>query len=329
MISTFAVLGLAAGFAAVTVVCCVLALAYARRRQLVDQPGERRSHSVATPRGGGAGIVLAVLLAALAACWLLPGWRVELGVACLGLLLVAGIGWWDDHRPLPALLRLCVHMLAGSLLGWLLWRDGAGAAWALLGFALCVGLVNVWNFMDGINGLAASQAALAALALAVVMPAPQGLAGVLVAVACLAFLPFNFPRARIFMGDVGSGALGYLLACLVLLGLRCAPDVPPPLLLWPLSVFLIDAAFTLMIRIWRGEAWMQAHTEHLYQWYVKSGYSHARVTSGYAVASLLMCLMMLAMEGQGVWMVVAATVVLWGLGALCWQCLRHGLKQRA
>lgn len=320
---------LLAGFALLALACCALALAYARKRQLLDLPGERRSHAVATPRGGGAGMVLAVLLAMAVGIVTLPGWRIELTASALGLVLVAGIGWWDDHRPLPALLRLCVHIVAATLVAWLVWRDGAGPAWTLVAFALCVGLVNVWNFMDGINGLAASQAALAALALACWLPAGPATAALLLAIACLAFLPFNFPRARIFMGDVGSGALGYLLALLVLLALRRAPGVSPMLLLWPLSVFLVDAGFTLVTRIWRGEAWMQAHTEHLYQWYVKRGASHARVTLGYALATVLVCLLGLAMEGRAEWMVALVSLLLWSAAAACWHRLRTALVGRS
>lgn len=319
---------LLAGFAVLALGCCALALGYARQRQLLDLPGERRSHAVATPRGGGAGMVLALLIAMLTGAWMLPEWRVVLMASAAGLVLVAGIGWWDDHRPLPAMLRLCVHMLAATIVAWLLWRDGAGLIWAVVAFGLCVGLVNIWNFMDGINGLATSQAALAALALAWLMPGALALPALLVAVACLSFLPFNFPRARIFMGDVGSGALGFVLALLVLLALRRGPETSPLLWLWPLSVFLIDAGFTLMTRIWRGDAWMQAHTEHLYQWYVKRGVSHARVTLGYGAITAAMGISMLAMEARAQWTIVLASLLLWTTGAACWYRLRSGLMRR-
>ncbi len=305
--------------------CCWLALHYARRFQLVDHPGERRSHRVATPRGGGAGIVASLLLATLIGALVLPAWRLELLVFGLALVLVAGIGWWDDHRPLPALTRLLVHMLAGGLLAALVWRDGAGLVWSLAAFALTVGLINIWNFMDGINGLAVSQAGLVALVMGYWLPGGLASSAWLVALACLAFLPFNFPRARIFLGDVGSGALGLLMACLTILVVRRSENVQPLVALWPMSVFLIDAGFTLLTRICRGDRWMQAHAEHLYQWYIKSGATHAAVTLSYGLITLLLMAAAMLMAGESLGRAVVASLLLWGAGVLIWKWRRSAL----
>ncbi len=135
-----------------------------------------------------------------------------------GLSLVAGIGWWDDHRPLPARWRLAVHVLASVVLGLLIWRVGGQAWMGALSALFAVGLVNVWNFMDGINGLATSQAALAAVACALALAPPASWAGWGIAAACLGFLPFNFPRARIF--SAMAAAVGWASCVAAVLALR-------------------------------------------------------------------------------------------------------------
>ncbi len=147
----------------VSMACTAWAIAYARRCGMLDQPGERRSHATATPRGGGIGIAVALLLAmCLLGGWVDAGWWPIAG----GLLLVAGVGWGDDHRPLPIALRLGAHALAGVALAWGLHLQDAGLPAVLAALVLVPVLVNAWNFMDGIDGLATSQALLCAAALA-------------------------------------------------------------------------------------------------------------------------------------------------------------------
>ncbi|MNM60127.1 Decaprenyl-phosphate N-acetylglucosaminephosphotransferase [compost metagenome] len=262
-----------------------LAIRYAIKRQLVDMPGERRSHKVSTPRGGGIGIVVAVLVACRVAALLYPAAALAIGVFAIGLMLVAGIGWWDDHRSLPALPRLAVHLLAAILLGLLVWTGSGSVIKALFCTLLAVSLINIWNFMDGINGLAVSQAILVAIGAAVLLPLPHALAGLVLAAACLGFLPFNFPRARVFMGDVGSGALGYLMAGLLALGMAVTEVAIPLWLVLPVA-FFVDAGFTLLTRMLKGERWMQPHTQHLYQRFVKREWSHPLVTGCYSLFTL-------------------------------------------
>ncbi|MCF7752337.1 glycosyltransferase family 4 protein [Bacillus subtilis subsp. subtilis] len=295
------------------------------RRNLLDQPGERRSHGVATPRGGGIAIVLTLLLATAAAALVWPAARVPLLVFGLGLGLVAGIGWWDDHRPLPALRRLAVHMVAAALLGTLVWQATGNVLHALLAVLFTTSLVNIWNFMDGINGIATTQAILVGLAFALVMPLPFALAGIVLALACLGFLPFNFPRARIFMGDVGSGALGYAVAALVCLA-SVVTEVSWLLLLVPLSAFLVDAGFTLLSRMLSGQRWMEAHTQHLYQRAVKGGASHTLVTGLYFVFGLFSITVFNACSDlQPRW--EAAVAIAWMLFATgLWLLLRNGMR---
>ncbi len=261
------------------------AIHYAHWRQLMDLPGARRSHQVSTPRGGGIAIVVSQLLACAVAVIVFPAATASLLVFALGLLLVAGIGWWDDHRPLPALPRLCIHLLAALLLGGLVWFATGSLLKAVFCAGLTVSLINIWNFMDGINGLATTQAIMVGIGAGLLLPAPLSLAGWLLAAGCLGFLPFNFPRARIFMGDVGSGALGYLVAAIIALGL-CTTEVAPGLWLVLPAAFLVDAGFTLLLRMINSEALLQAHTQHLYQRFVKRGAAHSVVTLGYGIFSV-------------------------------------------
>ncbi|WP_037060151.1 MraY family glycosyltransferase [Pseudoxanthomonas suwonensis] len=294
------------------------ALAYARRRQLFDQPGERRSHSVPTPRGGGIGITCALL----AGCVLLATTGKPLAPLAgyaVGLVLVAGIGWVDDHRPLSPWLRLVVQCLAGLTLGWGMLAGGTHWGWALLGAALVPVLVNVWNFMDGIDGLAASQAMLAAAAFAWLAPGTSA-AGLALAVATAAFLPFNFPRARIFLGDVGSGTLGYALAALAAAAGPQLGGEGALLLLLPLSAFLVDASMTLASRALRGERWWEPHVTHLYQRWVQSGRSHMFVTMLYASFSIVAIILAAfldnaasSLRGEGVALWVAVAAVGWAV----------------
>jgi UDP-N-acetylmuramyl pentapeptide phosphotransferase/UDP-N-acetylglucosamine-1-phosphate transferase len=268
------------------------AIVHARRAGLLDPPGERRSHDAPTPRGGGVGIVLAALIAMVALSACAPqaaSWR----VLATGLALVAGIGWWDDHRPLPPVPRLLVHALGAACLAAAMHLQGAGAAAVAATFVLGLVLVNVWNFMDGINGLAASQGLLCAAGFAVLLGDAWRLLAGVVAGACLGFLPFNFPRARVFLGDVGSGALGYLMAALLA---ACWASRTPawwPLLLLPPLAMLVDAGLTLLWRVRRGDRWWQAHVQHAFQrWSRHRG--HARVCLAYAVWTFAAVALMLA-----------------------------------
>lgn len=298
-----------------------LARWYALRNQLIDQPGERRSHSVATPRGGGIALVISLLVATLALAVRLPAQAPLLAAFGLGLALVAGVGLIDDHRPLSARLRLGVHALAAAILAYAVWHV-LGAPWLALGaFVAALVLTNVCNFMDGINGLAASQAALIALALGWLAGAPGLWLGLALAAACLGFLPFNFPRARIFMGDVGSGALGFALAGLAVfaaagLGSRSA------VVLMPLSAFLIDAGLTLLRRMLRRESWWTAHSQHTYQaWARRVG--HTKVTIAYAIHTLAAVLSLPILLRMGMAFMLCTVLAWYMSGAFLWWRLQR------
>lgn len=300
---------------------------YALRRQLMDQPGERRSHSVATPRGGGIAIVISLLVTAGVGMWAWPEATPSLLVASLGLVLVAGIGWWDDHKPLPAMRRLLAHFIAAALLAGLVKVNGGSWLLATLVLLFTASLINIWNFMDGINGIAASQAVVAMLGLAPVLPWPYSLAAVALGLACLGFLPFNFPRARIFMGDVGSGALGYAVAAVLALA-SVRTDINWILLLVPVSPFLVDAGFTLLARIISGQRWMEPHTQHVYQRAVQAGASHPQVTGMYFALGLFsITVFNVCSNLQPRW--EAAVAIAWFTAlSVLWLLLRNGMRYR-
>ena len=309
---------LAAGFAGAWA-----ALGYARRRALVDLPGERRSHAVPTPRGGGAAIAVVLVLATAWLAWRAPGYLPLLAGFGTGVALVSLVGWLDDHRPLSAWLRLGVHVVAGGLFAagtWLQWGD---ALVAMVAFGATVGLVNVWNFMDGIDGLAATQALLVS-AIPVALAGMPGLAlGLALGAATLGFLPWNFPRARLFLGDVGSGALGFAVGGLVAMATAAAGPRALVLALLPLSAFLVDAGLTLGSRMWRRERWWQPHVSHAFQCAARR-HGHVPVTLGYAAWTSLAMAAAFALRDVAVTSVSIALLPWYGSGSVAWWLLRRG-----
>jgi UDP-GlcNAc:undecaprenyl-phosphate GlcNAc-1-phosphate transferase len=259
-------------------VMCGLALAWLLRhgaRLPMDHPNERSLHASPTPRIGGLGIMAGVLAAAM---WLAVSGQLQTALpAILAAFALAGVSVLDDVWSLPAALRLLAHfiaaaacMLAFGLTGWPL----------LLGTLAVVWMTNLYNFMDGSDGLAGGMAALGfgALALAAWMADAAELATLCAAIAAaaLAFLRFNFPPARLFMGDAGSIPLGFLAASLGILGVRhnAWPWLFPLLVFSP---FIFDASVTLVRRALRGEKIWQAHRSHYYQRAVLLGASHRQL----------------------------------------------------
>jgi len=311
-----------------------LARHYALRRELLDHPGQRRNHAIPTPRGGGLGPVVVLLVGGTVLAVMDSQARSGLATFLIGLGMVAGIGWIDDHRPLPAWLRLAVHLGAATAVSIaLVGMPLAPLQWAMIALSTVVvaGLVNAWNFMDGINGIAASQAGLVAIILLAGGAFGGGwlaggwwFLGWLLVAATLGFLPFNIPRARVFLGDVGSGALGFAVASLLLRAV-VAGRLPWPLALLLVSAFLVDSGVTLLSRILAGKAWWLPHREHLYQWLVRSGYTHLQVTRWYALWTLAAGALAIASARCG-----QAVTALVGIGtlscaALLWMWSRNRL----
>ena len=277
---------------------------YAIERSLLDVPSQRSSHANPTPRGGGLSIVLVVMLGVviLTSVHVLPQ---QFAVALLGgMVLVAAIGWIDDVRGVPPAARAVVHFLAAAwALHWLHGFTGMrigpfewhlGTTGTVLAAFVIVWLTNLYNFMDGIDGLAASEAVFVGMVGGVLLllggNAGLGSTALLVASASGGFLIWNWAPAKIFMGDVGSGALGYIFGVLAISSERSGGF---PLVLWGLllGVFLIDATTTLLRRVISGERWHKAHRRHTYQRVAQAGLSHAHVTIWVlGVNALLACL---------------------------------------
>lgn len=267
-----------------------LATWYSRRQGLIDHPGERHSHVEATPRGGGAGLLLALI----AAAWI-PGvaefpdywiWPVLPGVVVLAML-----GWWDDHRPLSAKLRFAVQLAVSIALVWSLSGNEWIATWwaAAVIILFTAWMINLYNFMDGSNGMAGTQAVFGGLVLANLFSHagdPDSAWLALMIAACSAgFLPWNLGKARVFMGDVGSLALGFLFAALLVYGvISGAFNLPVGLLV--MALFLADSTLTLVVRVLKGERWYNAHRQHLYQQLIAQGWTHTRVLLFYQAINL-------------------------------------------
>ena len=193
---------------------------YALARRMVDIPNARSSHQVATPRGGGAAMVVATTAAVAAWGWFGGQDLLPWGVVA-GSVLVAAVGFIDDHRPLPPVIRLAGHTLASVLAVVSLGGAAIGIAGACLAIFFVAWLVNLTNFMDGIDGIAGVQTVTVCVAGAVLsaIVAPGTalwLEPAVLAAATVGFLVWNWPPARIFMGDVGSGYVGFMVAVLTL-----------------------------------------------------------------------------------------------------------------
>lgn len=294
---------------------CVAALAltpyvrrYAIRRQLLDIPNARSSHDLPTPRAGGIAIVLPTIVAlvALAGFGFLP-WRDVIAVCGAGGAL-ALIGFLDDRSPVPVAWRLAGHLAAAV---WVLWWLGGpplerwwpgGWAWAayLIAIGYIVALINLTNFMDGIDGIAAMQAAIvcgaaAVVAHAAVAPISVYLPPLIVAAAAVGFLVWNWPPAKIFMGDTGSGFLGVTIATLSLIAARAGPQL---FLAWIVlnAAFITDAGVTLARRLARGEPVYRAHRMHAYQ-HAARRWTHRPVTITFAVINVVWLLPIAALIG--------------------------------
>jgi Fuc2NAc and GlcNAc transferase len=218
-----------------------------------------------------------------------------------GGLAVALVGLVDDHRSLSAAIRLAVHFAAAFwALAWLsglpalrVGNELASFGWAgyVLGAFGIVWAVNLFNFMDGIDGIAASEAIFVSVAGAL-LSVPTGVnagvtwAALTFAAACGGFLLWNRPPARIFLGDVGSGYLGYVI---VVLAVAATRDNPTALWVWLMlgGAFFVDATVTLVRRMLRNERLHEAHRNHAYQWLARRWSSHGKVTLAFLAVNLV------------------------------------------
>ena len=329
-------------FFTLTYIFVALARRYALAKHIIDIPNARSSHHMPTPRGGG----IAVAAAFAIACAVLPwaGYEYDIGVWTMFgcAIVIAIVGWVDDHRSLPVGARLVVHVAAatiflyvvGGLSVVMLGDDlvAIGAVGSLLAGLWITWSTNLFNFMDGSDGIAGVQALFVFIASAFLFLTlgADRIAWItmVLAAAVAAFLMWNWPPAKIFMGDVCSGFLGFLLIVLPLVDQAL---VPYELLPWlSLNIlFIIDATATLVRRALRGEKIVVAHRTHLYQRMIQAGLSHGQVAVGTVVINVCIVLptvlyMHFIPSSQ-----IAATLLLWTAGVIGWILAIRKFEARA
>ncbi len=272
---------------------------------VVDRPGHRSLHSKPTVRGGGLAPA-AVVIAVLALNGGFAG-EVQAGllVAAVGF---AGVGLIEDLKGVPPLPRLAAQLVVASAAYPMLVTGSelVGLAYIAVSCAAVLwlaGYTNALNFMDGVNGMATVQVVVAGLAWSVIgfgLDVPVLIwGGLLLACAATGFLPYNFPRAKVFLGDVGSYFFGGCLAALTLVGIGA--EVPVHVMLAPLVISLADTGFTLVRRVVHRDIWHQAHREHVYQRLVLLGWSHGQATMYVAAMSLACAALALLSFIAGAW----------------------------
>lgn len=318
--------------AALSLAATFLLLRWQSRIPIVDVPNQRSSHSRTQSRAGG----IAIFIAFLGGGLLWPG---SLGEHARWVLLGGGafflLGLLDDVFHLPEGLRFSVQVLLSVLIAAFGPRLNVpplpgGAAWVMppaLEIAVTAfwytGFINLFNFMDGTDGLAAGEAVLAGVFMALMTGSPLPW---IVSAAALGFLYFNRPPSRIFMGDSGSYLLGYLLSVSAVIGCQgpegAAKLVPQVLVL---GTFIADTTTTLLRRIVKRETWYKAHRSHYYQKLSDLGFSHARIAAinlaltGGLGASGLICLQ----QCQAVQAAILLSWLLLFAGAFLWIDRRH------
>jgi len=305
----------------VSVPCCVIVPRLLAHGGFLDMPGERSSHVRPTPKGGGVGMVLAFAAVAVARDVPMHLW--------LPLCALAALSFANDLRGIAPDRRLAAQVLAAAVtLGGAWWFGSIAWSGILLlpAVLFVVGTTNCFNFMDGINGIAGicGVTALSGLIAYGVMIDAQLLLPVAAVIGgVIGFLPFNMPRARLFMGDAGSIFLGFLFAVTICISSRSWTEFF--VLASFLYPFYADEAVTMAERIWRGESLMQPHRRHLYQFLANElGVAHWKVSAGYGLVQLVVILFAVVAGQQGLWAVLALDLVLLGV----WVAVHWNVKRR-
>ncbi|OGI42769.1 MAG: hypothetical protein A2150_07660 [Candidatus Muproteobacteria bacterium RBG_16_64_11] len=305
------------------------------RLRILDYPNERSLHTRPTPRTGGLAILAAIcgVTVPLALAW--P--TITMGIIAGGGLSIAMLSFLDDRFSISPALRMLAHvvvailLLAGGLGPSGLSLPGMYLAWpvaigAPLSVLFVVWMINLYNFMDGMDGLAGGMTMIGfssfALLGMIAGNAPFATLSLAAAAAAGGFLVFNFPPARIFMGDAGSSLLGFLAAALAVWGERDG-IVPMWATLLIFSPFIVDASATLLQRAWRGETLWQAHKRHYYQRLVQLGWGHKK-TVLYEYALMFACAV------SALWATRQTPSVQWfilALWAVCYPMLMVGVTR--
>jgi UDP-N-acetylmuramyl pentapeptide phosphotransferase/UDP-N-acetylglucosamine-1-phosphate transferase len=260
-----------------------LAIRVLRRRAVLDVPNQRSSHAGPTVRGGGIGLAAGTLVAMAIAHTDPVGSGIAVVVAGLGF---GAIGFADDLSGALAIsVRLALQLFAAVVVVAVLWQHTSHSVLpaVLVGAAATlwvVSFVNAFNFMDGINGISCAETIVAGVAFGLIARHEHQLelqaAALALVAGSIGFAPFNFPKARVFLGDVGSYFAGAWLAVLVLIGLR--GSIPPEAMMAPVALYLADTGVTLARRVYRHERWLHSHRQHTYQRLVDLGWSHTKTT---------------------------------------------------
>lgn len=281
--------------ASLSYLSCHGALRMAKHYHMIIQPGERQSHQVATLTGGGLGLIFSLVMTTVGLQFFLPlatFWWLHM---LPGVVVLAAAGWLDDRQHMSSRLRLFIQLIVS------LWLLSFGCLQnSGISTSMCVGimvamiwLMNLYNFMDGSDGMAGFQGVFAGLVMTVLFLLGEQFAMAMlclvVAAVCIGFLPLNFPRARIFMGDVASVPLGFIFASLAVYGMHSGV-IRPALSVLIMAVFIVDATLTLLTRVIAGERWYTAHKQHVYQRLIAQGGLHSRVLMIYQTVNMFLVL---------------------------------------
>ena len=255
---------------AISIAMSIFVKRYAITKQIIDTPNQRSSHTTPTPRGGGVAIVISFFVGVFY-CYFANIITKDLFFALLCSIPLIIVGFLDDIYNILAKFRFLVQSISVILSLYFIGSDSI-----ILNIFFAFGmlwLINLYNFLDGIDGYAISEAIFISLAAFVIF---QNEIFLILCMATLGFLPFNWQRASIFMGDVGSTFLGFVFGVFVIYFSNDIKDFTIWLIL--LSLFWFDATFTLIKRFQNGENITTAHKKHLFQRAVQAGFSHQAVT---------------------------------------------------
>ncbi|KWQ04205.1 glycosyl transferase [Acinetobacter harbinensis] len=271
---------------------------YALKKNIIDNPNERSSHSIPTPRGGGVAVVISYLLA-LGLLIYSNDISVHIGVTVIAAgFIIALLGFLDDHGHINSMLRLAIHFMVA--IGVVISLGGFAEVAILNGIQLgffaniiavlfLVWLLNLYNFMDGINGIASTEVITSTISMAIIYLVLNHIVDekslILLAACAFGFLLWNFPKAKIFMGDACSGFLGLILGIFALIALKVDIALFCAWLIC-LGVFIVDATFTLIRRVVTGHKMYDAHRSHTYQILSRHFNSHTPVTLAVAAINI-------------------------------------------
>ena len=271
-------------------------------QELLDIPNDRSSHTVPTPRGGGLAIVMVLLLSGVGSLFLPQAPIYVLSCLLLATLAFSVLGWQDDKHDLAVSVRFLIQLLIAAFAsGWLIWAIAPGltisfaqVAVLLLSTIWIVWMANLYNFMDGIDGISAVESLILGATTSywfAVSGAPSmAIICIAVAGASVGFMRWNWSPAKIFMGDVGSLALGAFFAIIAIIG-TTSLNIPFLAFLILYAVYLADTGVTLLHRVIKREKWWQAHRSHFYQRAVQTGFSHAQVSLSVMLLNFILALL--------------------------------------